>query len=106
MSLISNAGTAALNLDTDTIQITLQGKTATIAKGDAFALLSRNARSTIQVRDEQGDHAGWLQSVRGDGITLSIFETAATYSLTKGRLSDLLCGAVDSIGLSGWSVPA
>jgi len=108
VTLISNAGTAALDIDDDLIRVELPDQVAMISVWEASALFTRNSRRQVPVRDEYGLQVGWLVSQGGSGATLEITETGETYALTKSRLLDLMCRAIPSCGISQFvrGVPA
>lgn len=108
MTLISNAGAASLDIDEDYVRVELPDQVAMISVWEANSLFTRNSRRQIPVRDEWSLQVGWLVSQGGDGATLEITETGETYSLTKSRLLDVMCGMVPSCGISQFvrGVPA
>lgn len=108
MTLISNAGTASPDIDEDLIRVELPDQVAMISVWEANVLFTRYSRRQVPVRDEYGLPIGWLVSQGGDGATLEITETGETYALTKSRLLDVMCGMVESIGISQFvrGVPA
>jgi hypothetical protein len=108
VTLISNAGTAALDVDEDLIRVELPGQVAMLSIWEANTLFTRQSRRQVPVHDEDGLQIGWLTSGGGDGATLEITETQEVYALTKSRLLDLMCGAIASCGISQFvrGVPA
>lgn len=108
MPLISNAGTACLDVDDDLIRVELPDQVAMLNIWEANSLFTRFGLRQVPVRDEYGLPIGWLNGHLGDGVTLEITETGRTYALTKSRLLDVMCGVVASCGISQFvrSVPA
>lgn len=100
MTLLPNAGTAALDIDDDLIRIDLPDRVAMLSITELLAMLPHWSIRQIPARDEDGLQIGWLVSQGGDGATLEITETGETFALTKSRLLDLMCGATETIGIS------
>lgn len=90
MTLISNAGTASIDIDDDLIRIDLPDLVAMLSIEELMAMLPHWSIRQIPARDEDGLQIGWLVSQGGDGATLEIFEDDSVFVLSKLRIQSVI----------------